>query len=432
MADELPLPRFDFRPDPPSLLTMMRSGVADFPGVIPAAILEQPAVQLAGARFGAPLVVADPDLIREVLVDRDERFTRDRMLRRLFRRAWGQGLAGAEGEAWQRQRRAAAPAFRPAAVADNGPAFVAAAAKAAREWPCGEAIELTQRVARIVADIVFDVLVDGGGEVDTARVAADMPDYVGRIASWTSRDLLPLPESWHDRLSGVTRDPAVMRLRGLARRLADGRSTRHGKADLIALLEGVGPVEDNIRGLFPAAMDTTVAGASWTLYTLAMRPEWQERVASEARECAGDFAAERLGLTRRVVQEALRLYPPGPFMIRSAAADGHLGQFAINRAQPVLLAIYAMHRHRSLWEDPDEFDPNRFLPERGSPPGWLPFGAGPRVCIAAQFALAEIAVVVARLLSELELVPTGAKPRIDLRATTRSLTGLNVIARKRA
>lgn len=431
MAEQPPLPRFDFRPDPPSLWTMFRSGVADFPGVIPAAILDQPAVQLAGARFGAPLIVADPDLIREVLGDRDQRFTRDRMLRRLFRRAWGQGLAGAEGEAWQRQRRAAAPAFRPSAVADNGPAFVAAAAKAANAWPCGEPVELTQRVARIVADIVFDVLVDGGGAVDTALVAADMPGYVSRLANWTVRDLLPLPEAWHDRLSGITGDPAVKRLRALARQLAEGRATRRGKADLIALLEGVGPVEDNIRGLFPAAMDTTVAGASWTLYTLALRPDWQERVASEARSCRGDFSAEQLGLTRRVVQEALRLYPPAGFMIRSAAVDGQLGSFALNRGQPVLLAIYAMHRHHSLWEDPNEFDPDRFLPERGSHPGWLPFGAGPRLCIAAQFALAEITAVVARLLSELELAPTGAKPQIDLRATTRSTTGLNVVASPR-
>ena len=430
MTEELPLPRFDFRPDPPSLWTMFRQGVSDFPGVVPAAIFEQPAVQLAGSRFGAPLVVADPDLIREVLNDRDERFTRDKLLRRMFRRAWGQGLAGAEGEAWQRQRRAAAPAFRPAAVADNSPAFITAAARAASEWPCGEPVELTQRVARIIADIVFEVLVDGGGEVDTALVAADMRGYINRIASWTPRDLLPLPESWHDRLSGVTGDPAVNRLRALARKLADGRSTQRGKADLISLLEGVGPVEDNICGLFPAAMDTTAAGASWTLYTLALRPEWQHRVAAEARGCSGNFAAERLGLTRRVVQEALRLYPPAPFMIRSAATDGQLGTFALNRGQPVLLAIYAMHRHRSLWENPDAFDPDRFLPGRGAHPGWLPFGAGPRVCIAAQFALAEITAVVARLLSELELA--GAKPHLDLRATTRSTTGLNVIASARA
>jgi cytochrome P450 len=101
------------------------------------------------------------------------------------------------------------------------------------------------------------------------------------------------------------------------------------------------------------------------------------------------------------------------------------------KGQPVTIAIYAMHRHRALWENPDAFDPDRFLPERGQHPGWLPFGAGPRVCIAAQFALAEIAVVAARLLSELELTPVDPAPQVSLQVTTRSISGLNVVARRR-
>ena len=430
MPGDLPLPRFEFPPEQPSLWTMLRRGVSYVASVIPEAILTEPGVQLPFT--GAPLVVVDPALVREILNDRDGRFVRDRYSRRLFRRAWGKGLAGAEGEDWQRQRRAAAPAFRPQAVADNVAAFAAAAATAARAWPTGEPIELTHRVARIIADIVFTALVDGRGAVDTAAVAADMPGYISRIASFGLRDVLPLPEAWHDWLSGVPDDPAVQRLRALAQRLAAERHSDGTSEDLIALLDGAGPIEDNIRGLFPAAMDTTAAGTSWTLYTLALRPEWQARVAAEARGCGGELTLDSLPLTRRVVQEVLRLYPPGPMLIRSAAADGELGGFRLRKGQPVMPHIYAMHRHRTLWDDPDGFDPDRFLPERGTHPGWLPFGVGPRVCIAAQFALAEIAVVVARLLAELELTPTGPEPEVSLQVTTRSHTGLHVIARKRA
>ena len=427
MAGELPLARFCFRPDPPSVWDMLRSGVADVSTVIPDSILDLPAVQLPGP--GAPLVIADPALVRDVLNDREGRFERDRFMRRLLRRAWGKGLAAAEGQSWQDQRRAAAPAFRPQAVADNAPAFAAAAAKAVENWPQDEPVELARRTARIIADVVFTTLVNGRGEVDTAAVAADMPGYVRRIASFGNRDLLPLPEAWHDRLSGIDRDPAVRRVRALAERLAAGRGT--SEIDLVTLLDGVGPVEDNLRGLFPAAMDSTVAGTSWTLYTLACRPAWQARVAEEARGCGGDLRLENLPLTRRVVQEALRLYPPAPFLIRTSASKGQLGGFPLNKGQPVAIAIYAMHRHRIVWDNPDAFDPDRFLPERGTQSGWLPFGAGPRVCIAAQFALAEIAVVVARLLAELELTPTGAEPKVSLQVTTKSLNGLQVTARPR-
>jgi cytochrome P450 len=425
-----PLPSYMFRRARPSLLDMARQGVGDLASVVPAAILDQPAVQLPGP--GAPLVVADPALVREVLNDRDGRFVRDRLLRRLFRRSWGRGLAAAEGDDWQRQRRAASPAFRPQAVEANSAAFAAAAGEACASWPLGERVELTGRAAQIVADIVFSVLVDGGGTVDTRAVAADMPAYVRRIAIFGLRDMLPLPESWHDRLSGIDRDPVVRRLRALAANLAAQRSTGAPRDDLIARLDGIGPVEDNIRGLFPAAMDTTVAGIGWTLYTLALRPDWQSRVAEEARGNDGHWILDDLPVTQRVVREVLRLYPPGPFLIRSAATNGELGGFPVRKGQAISLGIYPMHRHRNLWDKPDEFDPDRFLPEHGAPPGWMPFGAGPRVCIAAQFALTEIAVVVARLLSELEFTPAGPEPQVTLQVATRSSTGLNVSAQRRS
>lgn len=182
----------------------------------------------------------------------------------------------------------------------------------------------------------------------------------------------------------------------------------------------------------PAAMDTTVVGLSWTLYILASRPEWQERVAQEARNNNDCWTLDRLPVARRVVHEALRLYPPAPFLIRSAAADGDLGGFRIRKGQPISLSIYAMHRHRKLWRNPDDFDPDRFLPGQGMSPAWMPFGTGPRVCIAAQFALTEIAVIVSQLVRNLELTPTGPTPQLTLQVATRSATGLHVFARQRS
>lgn len=423
-----PLPHYHFRPDFPGLWAMARHGVRDVASVIPQAILTEPAVQLPGP--GGPLVVADPSMVREVLNDREHRFTRDRFLRRLFRRSWGAGIAAAEGEDWQRQRRAASTVFRPQAVDAISAVFAQIAGRAGATWPTGEPIELTRQSALIVAEIVFSVLIDGADDVDAASVAAHIPAYIRRIAAFGVRDFLPLPERWHDRLSGIDSDPAVVRLRALARQLASPDKQGAQRDDLIAKLKGVGPIEDNILGLFPAAIDTTVAGISWTLYTLALRPDWQTRIAEETRGRDQQWSLSTLPVTRRVVQEALRLYPPAPATIRSSAVDGKLGDFRLKKGQPVLLSIYAMHRHRMNWERPDEFDPDRFLSGQGTP-AWMPFGAGPRVCLAAQFALTEIVVIVARLLSEMEFEPSDIKPQITLQVTTRSATGLNVVARAR-
>lgn len=429
MTQDVALPRYHFRPDPPSMWDMFRYGVSDSARTIPAAILTEPAVQLTGAWFGAPLMVSDPDLAREILNDRGENFVRYKTMHRLLRRAWGKGIAGAEGEPWARQRKAATPAFTPSAVATRIAAFAKAAGENAGDWPLGQSIELTRQVAQIIAEIVFTTLVDGKDQVDAKSVAADMPAYIRCIGNFGTRDMLPLPEAWHDRLNGIAKDPAVQRLRDTASKLAKSRCS--GGDDMIALLEGVGPVEDNILGLMPAAMDTTVSGASWALYIVACRPDWQTRVAEEARACAGALTLDRLPITRRVVQEVLRLYPPAPLLARAPSRAMDFAEFRLKKDQPVTISIYAMHRHRAHWDAPDDFDPDRFLTERGPHRAWMPFGSGPRMCIAAQFALAEITVVVARLLMELEFAPTGPEPEISLQVTTRSINGLHVVVKGR-
>ena len=111
MTQSIMPPRYHFRPDMPSLWTVFSRGVSDAASTIPEAILSEPAVQLTGGQYGTPLIVSDPALARAILQDRNANFTRHPNMRRLMRRSWGKGLGAAEGEAWQRQRKAATPAF---------------------------------------------------------------------------------------------------------------------------------------------------------------------------------------------------------------------------------------------------------------------------------------------------------------------------------
>lgn len=429
-AAEAPLPAFRFLDRQPTLREMIWRGVPDVGSVIPVTILDDFAVQLPPG-LGAPLVVSSPELAREILNDRADLFARDKFIRRLFRRAWGKGLAGAEGPEWQAQRKAASPFFRPSAVAEQLGAFAREADAVADSLPAESPVELNALALRIVSRIVFSVLVDGRGAVDPEAVARDVPGYIAKIVDFGPLDLLPLPEPLLDRISGVNRDPRTIRVRAAADRLTSARSEGPHRNDMIALLEGVGPVRDNIGGLIPAAMDTTVHGLSWALHTLALRPEWQRRAAAEAVAAGPAPMLDRLPLIRRVVQEVLRLYPPAPLLARSAAVAQEIAGHKVRRGQTVIVAAYAMHRHPRLWDNPDRFDPDRFLPERGIHEAFMPFGTGPRMCIAAQFALAEIAVILARLLARFELLPTGSVPVVSLKTTTRSLNGLHALVRRR-
>jgi cytochrome P450 len=153
--------------------------------------------------------------------------------------------AAAEGEDWQSQRRAAAPAFRPSAVAENLAAFADATSRITRDIQVGQPIELSALVARIIADIVFTVLVKC--RVDGDAVARDVPPYVRRIANFSAIDLLPLPEAALDQISGYQSDPVVKRMQRLAKKIVDDRAGAQPAQDMIAMLEGVGSLEDNIR-----------------------------------------------------------------------------------------------------------------------------------------------------------------------------------------
>jgi cytochrome P450 len=376
-------------------------------------------------------VLSGPDLAREVLNDRAGQFARDKFIRRLFRRSWGRGLAGAEGAEWEQQRKAAAPFFRPSMVALQLQAFACRSDEVAGGLPADAAIELNGLALRIVARIVFSVLVEARSAIDPDAVAQDVPGYIAKVVDFGPLDLLPLPERLLDWLAGVDRDPQARRVRAAADRLVASRGDGAALSDLIALLDGIGPVRDNIGGLIPAALDTTVHGLSWALNTLALEPEWQAKLAAEAQAAGAVPTLDQLPLTRRVVQEVLRLYAPAPLLARSAKVDQILGGHKIRHGQTVIIAIYAMHRHRRLWDDPDRFDPDRFLPGRGVNPAWMPFGTGPRMCIAAQFAQAEIAVMLARLLAQFRLFPTDHQPDLMLRTATRSRNGLVVRMQRR-
>jgi cytochrome P450 len=162
---------------------------------------------------------------------------------------------------------------------------------------------------------------------------------------------------------------------------------------------------DQVATMIVAGHATSAVALFWSCYLLASTREAQERVAAEA--AALDLGPEgaaaalpQLVYTRAVVQEALRLYPPAHVIMRQARAADDAGGIAVPARAVVIISPWVLHRHRRLWREPDAFDPSRFLP--GAAPhdrfAYLPFGVGPRVCIGAQFALTEVALVLARLI----------------------------------
>lgn len=416
------LPTFESPARPPSIIAMLRHAIADPARVIPASIFADWSYAMPGPR--SPIVIAEPDAVRQVLLDTGESFGRNRPLQTVMRRAWGAGLAAAEGDSWTAQRRAAAPAFRPKAIDAATPIMATAVRRAAERWPCGDSVDLQAMIGRIVVKIVVETLLSGAPDLDTDAIAADIPEVMRDVARFGLLEVAPIPAVWLDRLRRTGRSKAEARLRRIARGIAaDGEVEDHR---LAALLRDSGPLADNIFGFMIAGFETSALGAAWALYVLALHPEWQAAVRAEAKAAQDETSRP---IARAVVQEALRLYPPGPLLVRAATRDTELLGHRIHRGQAVIIAVFAIHRHRQLWDRPDTFDPGRFHAGQTTPRGaYLPFGAGPRLCIAAGFATAEITAIVSGLVRDLAFTASGAAPSVSMKVSTHSTTGLHVTA----
>lgn len=368
------------------------------------------------------MFLSRPEAVHRVLVENADNYVRPHTAFRILNPPIGGGLFLAEGAEWRRQRRLLAPSFAPRALS----LFVRHASQQADRLlsdfagadPTGVALlEPLQNLTLAVAGAALfslDMREYGSAVRDLARYYSD------RLGRPTMLDfLLPLAIPSH-------RDFARWRFRRrwmklVARIIADRRQRKVDPPDLFELLSE----SEEARGLFPQQVatmlvtgsETTGAALFWSVYLVATTPDVQERVAEEAGalDLGPDGAAaslSRLVYTRAVVQEALRLFPPAFSIVRKAVAEDVAAGIPIPAAAFIQMAPWVIHRHRRLWTEPAVFDPGRFLP--GAPPpargAYIPFGLGPRACIAAQFALAETVLVLAQLTRAFRIEPVTDRP----------------------
>ena len=397
-------------------------------------------------------LVSHPDGIRRVLVDNHANYGRTPATIRILRPILGDGLFLAEGSAWKYQRRTMSPAFAPRSldVAAGHIAQVAEETMAARAGRGTAAVDLLRVVQRAALEIAGRAFFSQGMATHGAALRAAFERYGARTARPSFFDFL-LPAGVPSPIDAARWWFARDFKRVLDRMIAE-RATMpptDPPRDLFDVLvaardpetgQGFTPTQlrDQIATLAVAGHETTALTMFWAAYLLSLAPDVQELVAAEAAAvdlspAAAAAAVERLPLTRAVVQEALRLYPPAFTIVRMAKGADELAGHEVPAGSLVVIAPWLLHRHRRRWAHPERFDPTRFLP--GAPPpdrfAYLPFGVGPRICIGAQFALIEATLVLARLVRSyrLELVgrtrvtPVAVVTTVPDRAPVFRLTG---------
>ena len=191
---------------------------------------------------------------------------------------------------------------------------------------------------------------------------------------------------------------------------------------------------DNAITFYAAGHETTAVALAWAVYLLAAQPELQAAVRAEAvAALAGDPATlpDRVPLLRAFLDETLRLYPPAAQIVREAVADDDLDGIPVRKGDNIVIYPFAVQRHRKLWDNPDAFDIERFSEANKHAIDrfqYLPFGAGPRICVGMRFAIVEALIILAHWLAARRFVlPDGATPFPTGRVTLRPEGGMPLL-----
>lgn len=401
------------------------------------------------------LIVNDPDGARHVLLDNAANYIKSDQVQKSVRAIAGNGLLTAEGANWRFQRRTASPMFHARMVNGFTPAMAEAAEELLARWSRlgdGAEIELAQEMMRLTFDIISRTMFSNEVAIDYAKLAHAMETYLDTMGRVDPVDVLGVPQ-WVPTPNRLRAKPALKFIRReldalIARRrenlAADPASVPN---DLLTLLlttkdpEGEGAlfsdaeVFDNVATFIFAGHETTANALAWTFYLLSQSPEEDDRVAREAMGVLKGRSAEyadmqSLTFTRAVIEESMRLYPPAPILSRDSVGPDKIGPVAIEANTSVVVSPWLIHRHHKLWHAPDYFMPERFLPgarEKIHRFAYLPFGAGPRICIGMGFAMQEAMVILSTIAQRYRLELSPGFPVAPLvRITLRPKYGLKM------
>ncbi len=400
--------------------------------------------RLAHIRF---VSFADPAAAQHVLVRNHRNYVKSPSYQGL-RLVLGDGLVTSEGEHWRRQRKLAQPAFhrqRLAALVDTMAQCIDERLEqwdALRELDVDIHAEMMALTLTIVSRTLFGMDLQGDG-IDLRPLgpavtvalhkANEFAESIVKLPLW-----VPTPSNRRFAKAKRVLDDIVHRIIEHRRRDASQRDDVLGM--LMAATDESGTermsdaqLRDEVMTLFLAGHETIATAMSWTFMLLHQHPEIAAKVKGEVRAVLGDRTPTvddlpSLVYLGQVVDESMRLYPPAWIIERQALGEDEIGRWRIPKGTIVATPPYVLHRNAALWEDPLRFDPDRFAPgklEERAKHAYMPFGAGPRVCIGNHFALMEAKLILAMVMRRWSVAvkdPASVKP--DAKVTLRPAGGM--------
>ncbi len=395
-------------------------------------------------------VISDPEGMWQVLGTESDKFSKAPIDSRILSAATKEGLLRVNGEQWRRQRRGVAPIFRPKYMAQLAPIISDVIGDFIKTLPEGASIDLNSAMADITFDVLSKALLGDPQGVDRDKLRVATRKVVTSAGTLRPDDLLPW-QKWVPRPILPSGMMALRRLKKSADILIESREPDASGEDLVGLLISTTDPHtgeplthrerrDNLIGFFIAGHETTALTLTWAIYLIANDDQVRDRMRREIQQATDGAPVNYehlsgLDYCRAVVNETLRLFPPAPILLRECQDETIVLTREMKPRDILILNNYIMHRTERLWDRPHEFDPERFmenpdLARKGS--AFMPFGAGPRICVGAAFAMMEAMLVLTNLVRAYDFeIPEDCFPNPKMTVTLRPDQAVPVQFRRR-
>ena len=389
--------------------------------------------------LGFPMVMVNhPDYIQHILVEQGEKYDKDAAIFKIVRPVLRKGLiANPDMELWRRQRRLMAPHFTPRTVSKFVHNMVDESERMVERWDSsyrpGQTMDVTDEIGQLALRIVNRSLFNADVSAEAQAFERHFATANGVLGAFFRFPFPPLsvPTPRHRKLRRAINGMDEFVSGFIHRRLAED-SPDTEQTDLLTLLlhsvdeeDGKGmdleQLHHEVLNICIGAYETTTNALSWAFYLLAGHPEAEAKLHAEVDEVLdgrtpGFDDLPKLTYTRMVVDEALRIYSPAFQFMRRAKEDDDLDGYHIPSGSNILINSYFLHRHPDFWNEPDQFDPERFSAEETAKRpkhAYIPFGGGHRVCIGKHFALTELTLALATVARTHRLVRPEGAPDIE-------------------
>jgi cytochrome P450 len=359
--------------------------------------------------------ISDPELVREVLVEKADKFHKAWVLWSAVGPFIGNGLLVSEGDFWKRQRKLAQPAFHHKRIESYAQTMVDLSQRALDNWRVGQSYEIFHEMMKLTLNIVSKALFNADVSKEADRVGELVTVLLERAnlrinGYATLADVLAFGKRRQEQEALEELNGIVMKI------IQEHRAVGTDTGDLLSMLllatdeaDGTGmsdqQLRDEVMTLFLAGHETTANALTWTWYLLSQHPAVEAKLIDELRQAIGDrlptmHDLPQMPYAEMVIKESMRLYPPAGGMAREPIEDVQLGGYTIPAGSIISINSYVMHHSAKYFPEPKQFIPERFSKEReGQIPryAYLPFGGGPRICIGNTFAMMEARLLLATI-----------------------------------